>query len=145
MKALTPAQGFTSFRREMDRLFERFWEGDWDRFPQIGEWTPALDMVEDKESITVKLDVPGMEPGDLHITFQDDALTVRGETRTEKEEKDKTYYRSERSYGSFTRVIRLPASCETGKANATFKNGVLNIVMPKVPAAKGTEIPIKVT
>jgi HSP20 family protein len=145
MKALTPAQGFTSFRREMDRLFERFWEGDWDRFPQIGEWTPALDMVEDKESITVKLDVPGMEPGDLHITFQDDALTVRGEKRTEKEEKDKTYYRSERSYGSFTRVIRLPASCETGKANATFKNGVLNIVMPKVPAAKGTEIPIKVT
>jgi HSP20 family protein len=144
MKALTPAQGLMSFRKEMDRLFERLWEGDWTSFPQIGEWTPALDMVEDRESITVKLDVPGMEPADLHITFQDDALTVRGEKKTEKEEKDKTYYRSERTYGSFTRVIRLPASVETGKANATFKNGVLTIVMPKVPAAKGTEIPIKV-
>lgn len=143
MKA--PATGLTTLRREVDKLFERLWEGDWERFPMIGEWMPALDLTENRDSVTVRVDVPGMEPKDIHVNLQDNVLTIRGEKKLEKEESSETYYRSERQHGSFTRTVRLPASVDGTKVNAAFKNGVITIVLPKVPEAKGTEIPIKVT
>jgi HSP20 family protein len=143
MKA--PAPGLVSLRREVDKLFDRLWDGDWERFPFVGEWMPALDLTENKDSITVRLDVPGMEPKDIHVNLQENVLTIRGEKKVEKEETSETFYRSERQHGSFTRTVRLPAGVDGTKVNATFKNGVLSIVMPKVPEAKGTEIPIKIT
>lgn len=144
MNALMPTStGMTSLRKEMDRLFSRFWDGDWKDFPVAGEWNPVLDLLENKDSVICKLEVPGLEPKDIHIVLQDDILTVRGEKEMAKEEKDETYYRNERQYGSFVRMFRLPVSVDGSKVNATFKNGVLTITLPKVPAAKGTEIPIK--
>lgn len=144
MKTLVPNPGIESFRKELDRFFDRLWEGDWKEPTLLGEWSPALDLVETKDLVTVRMDVPGLEPGDLHLNLQEHTLTIRGEKRVEREDKTETRYRSERQFGQFTRIVRLPSSVNPDKVNATFRNGVLTVTMPKLPEAKGTEIPIKV-
>lgn len=141
--AMTPWTGFGSLRKEMDKLFDRFWEGDWPALPALGEWSPALEVSETKDAIMVKAEVPGMESKDIQLSLQDNVLTVRGEKRQEKEEKEEHYYRAERSYGAFARAIRLPSAVDGSKVAATFKNGVLKVTLPKAPAAKGNVIPIK--
>jgi HSP20 family protein len=143
MKTLNPGTGLMSFRKEMDRLFDRFWDRDIE-LPTNGEWMPPLDLTETRDALVCKLDVPGMDAKDIRIVIQDNIHTVRGEKKVEKEEKDETYHRSERQYGEFVRNLRVPAPVDGSKINATFHNGVLTILMPKAPEAKGTEIPIKV-
>ena len=144
MRALTPWTGLSTMKKEMDRLFERFWEADFPHFPAIGEWAPALDISETKDAVIVKAEVPGMDPTDIQLSLQDQVLTLKGEKKQEKEEKDEHYYRAERSYGAFARAIRLPAPVDGSKVTATFKNGLLAVTLPKAPGAKGTTIPIKV-
>jgi HSP20 family protein len=143
MHSLIPGTGLVSFRKEVDRLFDRFWDRDFE-YPTNGEWMPPLDLTETKDALICKLDVPGMEPKDIRIIVQDNVLTVRGEKKVEKVERDETYHRSERQYGAFARTMRIPAPVDGSKISATFRNGVLTIVMPKAPEAKGTEVPIKI-
>ena len=143
MKALAPAVSLTGLKNEMDRLFERLWDGDYAPVT-LGEWMPPLDLSESNESMIVAVDVPGFEPKDIHVTLREGLLTIRGEKKLETERKDDKFYRSERMQGSFTRIVRLPASVDGTKVQATFKNGVLTITMPKVAEAKGTDIPVKV-
>ena len=143
MRALTPWTGLSSMRKEMDRLFDRFWEGDFPQLPALGEWAPALDVSETKDAVLVKAEVPGMESKDIQLSLQEQVLTIKGEKKQEKEEKDEHYYRSERSYGAFARAVRLPTPVDGSKVTATFKNGVLSVTLPKAAAAKGTMIPIK--
>jgi HSP20 family protein len=132
-------------RKEMDRLFDRFWEGEGDlpSLPALGEWAPALDVSETKDAVIVKAEVPGMDPKDVQVSLQEQVLTLKGEKKQEKEEKDEHYYRTERAYGAFARAIRLPAPVDGSKVTATFKHGLLSVTLPKAPAAKGTSIPIK--
>lgn len=144
MKPLVPSSGIESFRKELDRFFDRLWEGEWKEPTMLGEWSPPLDLTESKDMVTVRLDVPGLEPSDLHLNLQEHTLTIRGEKRIEREDKTETRYRQERQYGQFTRIVRLPASVNPDKVNATFRNGVLTVILQKLPEAKGTEIPIKV-
>jgi len=144
MRALTPWTGLSTMRKEMDRLFDRFWEGDLPQLPSLGDWAPALDVSETKDSVMVKAEVPGMDPKDIALSLQDQVLTLKGEKKQEKEEKDEHYYRAERSYGAFARAIRLPAPVDASKVTATFKHGLLTVTLPKAPAAKGATIPIKV-
>jgi len=143
MRTLVPLAGFGSLRKEMDRLLERF--GDWESpgLPAMGNWSPSLDVSETKDGFVVKVEIPGMEPGDIHVGLDNQVLTVKGEKKQEKEEKDEQYYRMERSYGAFARTVRLPASVDGSKVNAGFKNGVLTVTLPKAPGAKGTLIPVK--
>jgi HSP20 family protein len=143
MKALAPWSGTTALRREMDRLLDRFWEGDFPEWPCFGEWKPNQQRADTKDAILVKAEVPGIDPKEIEVTVQDQVLTIKGEKREEKEEKDEHRYRAERSYGTFARAIRLPAPVEAGKASATFKNGILTVKLPKGAAAKGTTIPVK--
>ncbi|OGL05318.1 MAG: molecular chaperone [Candidatus Rokubacteria bacterium RIFCSPLOWO2_02_FULL_68_19] len=144
MKALAPWTGFTTLQKEIDRLFERFWEPRWDEFPALaGEWTPSLDLSETKDALVVKAEIPGIEPKEIEVSLQDQVLTIKGEKRQEKEEKDEHYFRMERSYGGFVRSIRLPVPVDGSKVSATFKNGLLTVKLPKTPAAKGTTIPVK--
>jgi HSP20 family protein len=146
MKALTPWTGMTRFRNEMDRLFERFWEPDfpeWRAVGPLGEWSPTLDLADTKDALVVKAEIPGIDPKEIGLSFHDQTLTIKGEKKHEKEEKDEQYYRVERSYGAFARSIRLPVPVDASKVTATFKNGVLTVTLPKGAAAKGTTIPIK--
>lgn len=143
MAALTPWSGLAPLRKEMDRLFERFWEGDFPALPAFGEWSPALDVSETKDAVVVKAEVPGMDPKDIQLSLQENMLTIKGEKRQEKEEKGEHFYRAERSYGAFARVVRLPVSVDGEKVTASFKNGLLTVTLPKAPAARGSMIPIK--
>lgn len=143
MRGLMPWTGMGSLRREMDRLFDRLGEMKWEDLPALGEWTPSMDISETKDSLVAKVEVPGMEEKDIQISLQENLLTIKGEKKQEREEKDERYHRVERSYGSFLRSIRLPVAVDASRVTATFKNGLLTVTLPKTPAAKGTTIPIK--
>jgi len=144
MRALTPWTGLTTLQKEIDRLFERFFEPRWDEFPALaGEWAPSLDLSETKDALVVKAEVPGMDPQDIQVSLQEQFLTIKGEKKLEKEEKDERYHRVERAHGAFTRAVRLPVMVDAEKVTATFKHGVLTVKLPKTPTAKGTTIPIK--
>jgi HSP20 family protein len=131
-------------KKEMDRLFDRFWDGDVFRAPALGEWSPTVDVAETAEAVVVTAEVPGMDASGIHVSVQDNViLTLTGEKKQEKEEKDERYYHAERSYGAFARAVRLPEAVDSSKATATFKNGLLTVTLPKGPEAKGTMIPIK--
>lgn len=128
---------FTSLQREMDRLFDDFFR----RGGLMREW--PVDVVETEDTVVVKAELPGMEPKDVDISVSGHTLTIKGERKAEKEEKGKTFYRMERCYGSFSRTIELPASVEADKAKADYKNGVLEITLPKTEQVKAKKIPIK--
>ncbi|HXD98373.1 MAG TPA: Hsp20/alpha crystallin family protein [Candidatus Acidoferrum sp.] len=142
MRALTPWTG-TGLKREMDRLFDRFFESPWTELPALGEWTPALDVTEGKDALTVKAELPGVDIKDVGVSLEGDMLTIKGEKEQKKEEKDERQHRVERTWGAFMRSVRLPAPVDGGKVTATFKNGVITITLPKTPGAKGTTIPVK--
>ena len=143
MRALAPWTGTDVFKREMDRLFDRFFEPRWDEFELVGEWAPRVDVSETKDAVVVKAEMPGMEQKDINVELENQVLTIKGEKHQEKEEKGERFHRTERSWGAFSRTFRLPAAVEGGKVNATFKNGVLTVTLPKAPTARGTTIPVK--
>ena len=143
MRALAPWRGMDALREEMERVFDRFFESRWDEFAAAGAWAPKLDFSESKDVFMVKAEIPGVEQKDVSVLLENQMLTIKGEKHKEKEEKDEKYHRVERSWGGFTRTIALPAGVDTEKVNATFKDGVLTVKLPKTPAAKGTAIPVK--
>jgi len=112
--------------------------------PFKGEWMPSLDVSETKDNIVVKVEVPGMDGKDIDISFANGVLTIKGERKQEKEEKDENYHRVERSYGAFSRSTRLPKDIQGDKIKASCKDGVLKITLPKSEEAKKKEVKIKV-
>lgn len=143
MTALLSRSNLTSLRHEMDRLFDRVWDGGM-ALATTEEFTPTLDVFEGKDTVTLKVELPGLEPKDVHVRFQDGVLMIQGEKKQEVEKKDERFYRMERTYGAFARSIRLPVPVDGTRIEATFRNGVLTVVVPKAPEARSTEIPVKV-
>jgi HSP20 family protein len=144
---LTPWRPFrelTTFRDEMDRIWDRFFGELPSVEPFRAEWTPSLDVSETKDNFVVKAEVPGMDAKDIDISLAGDLLTIKGEKKQEKEEKDESYQRVERRYGAFTRTVRLPQEVQSDKIKADYKNGVLKITLPKSEEAKKREIKITV-
>ena len=141
---LAPFRDFEWMRRDMDRLWNSFFERGTLRSEEGGEWLPSLDVAETKNEIVVKAEVPGLEAKDIDISLSNGLLTIKGEKKEEREEKEENYHLVERSYGSFARSIRLPNEVQSDKINASYKNGVLKIVLPKSEEAKKKEIKIKV-
>ncbi len=140
----TPFGDLSTFRREMDRLFDRFL-GELPRLDLSAMgWTPHLDMTETKECLIVKAELPGLDTKDLDITISGNTLTLKGEKRQVKEEKDEHHHLLERSYGAFTRTVELPTTVAADKVKAAFKNGVLTITIPKTEEAKRKAISIEV-
>lgn len=143
-------RAFFPIQREMNRIFDDFFRG-WDLASpgtaegRFGFFQPSIDVKHSEKEIFVKAELPGLDEKDIEVLLTDDALTIRGEKRDEKEEKGKTYYHMERSYGFFNRVIPLPADVDQKKVQAQFKNGVLSITLQKTQEekAKGKKIPIK--
>lgn len=134
-----PFRELARMEREMEDLFGRV---EWPWRAERG-WVPAVDMVDAKDEIVLRADLPGMDEKSIDVTVQDGALTISGERKEEKEEKKEDYYYSERTYGSFSRTVMLPAGVEADKVKATFKKGVLEIHLPKAKEAKGKKIDIR--
>ena len=135
MVNLTPLreqEEFEVFRDEMDRLFDRFLNF---RFPRLSQtpnrWTPAVDVSETTGEIVVRVEVPGVKPGDIYASVTGRVLEIHGERRRDFDEKDETPHRMEGSYGVFSREVRLPADVEGERVRATYRNGILKLVMPK--------------
>jgi HSP20 family protein len=135
----------SSFRREMDRLWDSFFR---DRSPLARTWeresVPPLDMSETKDNFVLKAEVPGMGPEDITISLTGDVLTIKGVKKQEREEKDETCHFIERRYGTFSRSVRLPAEVEIGKIEASYKDGILKIMVPKSEKVKAKEVTIDV-
>ena len=142
---LAPFSNFDSMRREIDRLWDSLYEGTVER--RAGEdsvWLPSVDVSETKNDIVVKAELPGMDPKDIDVSLSDGHLMIKGQKKHEKEEKDEDYHFVERSYGSFVRAVHLPKQVKNEKISASYKNGVLKIVLPKSEEAKTKEVKIKV-
>ena len=145
-----PRDIFSAMRQEMDRMFERFELGlpRWSTpflpaAAAAGTMLPELDVRENANAITIEAELPGVDEKDVSVTMANGVLTIKGEKKQEKEEKDERYHRVERTYGAFTRSVRLPVAVDASRVTAGFKNGLLTVTLPKTPAAKGTMIPIK--
>jgi HSP20 family protein len=136
---------FEHMRREMDRLWDSFFEGGARRRTEgAREWFPSLDVAETKNDVVVKAEVPGMDPKDIDISLSNGVLTIKGKKKQEREEKEENYHLLERSYGSFTRSVQLPGEVQSDKISASYRNGVLKVTLPKSEEAKKKEIKIKV-
>jgi HSP20 family protein len=141
---------------EIDRWFDRLAEDFWRRpFPGLlfGErWPPpaislkmpSLDVFEEKDELVVKADLPGMNKDEIEVTVTGDVVTIKGEKKKEEEVKEKDYYRRERSYGSFVRSVQLPCEVKSDQIKANFKDGVLEVRMPKTEEAKKKAVAIKI-
>ena len=108
-----------------------------------GEWTPAVDMFERNGDLVVKAEIPGVDAKDFEVTVEDNTLRLRGERKHETEQEEEGYYRHERFHGSFERLVPLPTEVETEKINATYKNGVLEVVLPKAAESHARRIEVK--
>ena len=147
-----PFSEITRWEREMDRMFEgflgrrlrSFWPERWWPATGVEITTPAVDLYEEKDDIVVKAELPGMEKDNIEVNLSDNRLTIKGEKKKEEEVQKEGYYRSERSYGSFVRTLELPSEVQTEKVKAAFKNGVLEIRLPKTEEAKKKETKVKV-
>jgi len=133
----------SSLRREMDELWNRFLgETPVKRFG-FEEWVPSVDISETDDKIVARAELPGMDADDIDISVSGDLLTIQGEKKEENERKEESFYSSERYYGTFQRSFRLPAAVDSEKVEATFKNGVLTINLPKAQEAKRRKITVK--
>ncbi len=140
-----PFKEMISLRDEIDRLFNDFFRRTpEDEMEPHGVWYPALDIEESDNDIKVIAELPGMKKEDIKITISEGQLVIQGEREFEKEEKDKTYHRIERSYGKFRRSISLPTEVEVDKVKANYEKGILSITIPKSEKVKPKEIGITV-
>jgi len=122
----------TSLQDELDRLFES---------PMTG-WAPALDVYEDKESFSIRVELPGMKREDIEVSLQDGALIISGERKEEKVHEDISIHRQERFYGRFTRALTLPMAVAGDKVKAQYKDGILAVTLPKAEEAKPKAITV---
>jgi HSP20 family protein len=147
-----PFSDLTRWERDMERMMDDFfdrrmrpwWPERWLRTEGFTTNVPALDVFEEKDELVVKAELPGMEKDNVEVNLTDHTLTIKGEKKKEEEVKEEKYYRSERSYGSFVRTLQLPADVQADKVKASFKNGVLEVRLPKTEEAKAKESKVKV-
>ncbi|NWF52299.1 MAG: Hsp20/alpha crystallin family protein [Nitrospirae bacterium] len=143
-----PTKAISPFE-EMERWFDDFFKRPFSLlrpswfprigFPEIEEVTPTVDVFEEGDDVVIKAELPGMGKDDIDVKVTDDLITISGEKKKEEKVEKKNYYRMERSYGSFTRSLRLPTEVHTEKATAKFKDGVLEVRIPKTEEAKKKE------
>jgi len=141
MRGLMPWPGYSRVDRE--RLLERIAEEmSWDDLSPLTDWVPPLEILETKDSLVVRLEVPGLEQKDIGISLQTDRLTIRGEKRREPAEPGERAHRVERAFGVFARTVRLAVAIDTQGATATMRNGVLTVMLRKAPSVRRATISI---
>jgi len=133
---------YFSLQHDMNRVFDNFFRsfetGMMSPFSDMSEgpFQPRVEVKESANDLRVSVELPGIDDKDIDVTITGDALTISGEKREEKEQNTRGYYRMERSYGSFHRRIPFPCAIDKDKTEATFKKGVLNVILPKTADAK---------
>jgi HSP20 family protein len=125
-----------------NQAFNQFLRGDVDSQESTRTWAPAVDILETTESYVVKAELPGVPKEDVHITVENNVLTLKGERRFEKDETKENYHRVERTYGAFARSFTLPTRVDHDSVQAKFDNGVLTITVPKAAEAKPKQVEI---
>jgi len=138
--------GLLDLQNRINGMFEDLFRGSW-LTPWAEEqvqWLPTLNVSESDEAVRVTAELPGVNPKEVDISISDDLLTMRGEKKAEKEESDSDYHRIERSYGAFSRTVRLPAVIDADKVEATFKDGILTINLPKREEAKTRRVKVEI-
>lgn len=156
IRETTPWRPFfnpTRFEHAIERMFQDFWKGprfsfgwpeELHRGGESGLTIAAVEIYDEKDDVVVKAELPGMKKEDLEINLAGDILTIKGEKKREEEVKEKDYYYSERSFGSFERSIDIPQKVVPDKVRASFKDGILEVRLQKSEEAKKKEIKIKV-
>jgi HSP20 family protein len=138
-----PFRDLRSLQDEVNRLFSMsLGRGFDDEGLSRGAWMPSVDIFENKDSIVLEAELPGMNREDFELTIENNVLTLRGERRFEKKDEGDNYHRVERSYGSFTRSFTLPQTVSSENANAEYKNGVLRVTLHKREEVKARRIEI---
>jgi len=140
--------------RWFDRMVEEFWRRPFPTLLRPEHWwpaetsmmmrLPAVDVYEEKDDVVIKAEIPGLSKEDISVQVTDSTLTIKGEKKREEEVKEDNYYRCERSFGSFTRAVALPCDVKADQVKASFKNGVLEVRMPKTEEAKKKAITVKI-
>ena len=138
-----PFREFATLQDRMNRLLQDSFSGREEALT-TGAFTPAVDVYEDEHTLTLKLEVPGIDEKDLDIRVENNVLTVRGERKFEKEEKEENFHRIERQYGSFTRSFTLPNTLDTEKVEADYDKGVLKVRLAKKAEAKPKQIKVNI-
>ena len=134
----------TDLRDEIDRLFDAPLADLARPSNLLSGWTPALDLYEDKDSFTIKAELPGMKKEDIDISLHNGSLSISGERKTEDKFESSEVYRAERFVGRFQRTVALPTSVAMDKVKAQYKDGVLTITLPKTEEAKPKHIEVRV-
>jgi len=135
-----PVRELDSLQGDMNRLFDRFFEG---RTGNGGRrWIPPMDLLETQDHLVLRGDLPGLTEDDIDIEIKDNVLTVSGERKADKEERGEGYYRVERAFGSFSRSLTLPQGVDADQVEANFDKGVLEVRIPKPAEAKPTRVQI---
>jgi len=132
----------STLRTELDRLFDFSWSTrDSGLF---SGWTPGLDVYDEKDHFMVNVELPGLKKEEIELSFQDGALSISGERKSAVENKEGQTFRSERYFGKFQRSVTLPATVDSSKISASYKDGILSVTLPKAEEAKPKQIAVNI-
>ena len=139
-----PFREFATLQDRINRVFRESYSQGRDESLTTSTFAPAVDVYEDEHQVTLKIEVPGIDEKDIDVRVENNTLTVHGERKIEKEEKEENYRRVERQYGSFTRTFTLPQTVDSESVSANYDKGVLKIALPKKAEAKPKQIKVSV-
>jgi HSP20 family protein len=138
-----PLQQLSTMREEIDRLFESPFSLLQEKQPFFTNWGPALDLYEDKDNVYVKAEVPGVNKNDIEISLHEGTLTLSGERKADKRVESAEAIRAERFVGRFSRSVTMPSPIQGEKVTASYRDGILSVVLPKAEGSKPKQIQIK--
>lgn len=138
-----PFRELRSLQDEVNRLFSSSFNRSGDNEMMRGAWSPSVDIFENKDTIVLEAELPGLTPEDVNISIENNILTLHGERRFEKKDEQDNFHRVERSYGSFSRSFTLPPTVSSENVGAVFENGILRLTLAKREEAKPRRIEIK--
>lgn len=144
-RGISRLKDLLDMRSELDEMFEDFfnWGKSGEELSTM-KWSPSVDISENDESIVINAEIPGMNKEDINVSVKNDTLTIKGEKKKEREEEDENYHVVERSYGRFQRSFTLPDNVKSDEINANYKDGVLNITIPKTEEATSKEVKVNI-
>lgn len=142
-----PNRNIVPFSSAMSKVFDEFFPGFFGNEGNVPTvtWRPSVDIIEHEDKVLIRADMPGLEKSDIKVVVNDGLLTIEGARREERDEKSKGFVRSERFVGNFARSFNLPAWADASKIDANYKNGVLEVTVPKTEKARPKEIDIKIS